>query len=89
MAKPIKRIEVKRDQCIGASSCVAVAGSVFELDGDNKAVLILNHNQKNSGPAERGQVADARVADETLRTAAQSCPTHAIFLYDEDGQEIK
>lgn len=89
MPKPIKRIEVKRDQCIGAASCVAVAGSVFELDGDNKAVLILNNHQKNSGPAERGQVADARVTDETLLAAAQSCPTHAIYLYDEDGQEIK
>ena len=68
----IGKIVVDRDLCIGAASCIAVAGTIFELDGENKAVAI--------GP----DTAD----DATLIMAAESCPTKAILLFDKDGKQI-
>lgn len=66
------RIEVKRDLCIGAASCIAVAPDVYELDGENKAVI------KNPKGAD----------DQALLDSAKSCPTQAIFVYDDDGKQI-
>lgn len=68
----IGKIVVDRNLCIGAASCIAVAPGVFELDGENKAVV---YNDKG---------ADA----ETILLAAKSCPTQAILLFDEDGKQI-
>lgn len=68
----IGRIEVKRDLCIGAQTCVALAPDVFEMDGENKAVV------KNAKGAD----------DETILMAARSCPVLAIFIYDEKGNQI-
>lgn len=66
------RIEVKRDLCIGASSCIAVAPGVFELDSEMKAIV------------KDGKGADAA----TILEAARACPTLAIFLYDDDGKRV-
>lgn len=68
----IGKIYVDRNLCIGAASCVAVAPDVFELDEENKAVV------KNPKAAD----------DETILLAAESCPTRAIIVYDEDGNQI-
>ena len=68
----IARIEVDRELCIGAASCVAIAPNVFALDAENKAVVLPNHG------------AD----DETILNAAKACPVNAIFLYDEAGQRL-
>jgi|SRR3972149_5364663 len=72
--KPIKigKIVVDRNLCIGAASCIAVAPEVFELDSENKAVV---YNDKGAD-------------DETILLAAQSCPTQAILIFDEDGNQI-
>ncbi len=70
--KKIAKIIVDRDLCIGAAPCVTVAPGVFQLDKDNKAVVIDAHG------------AD----DDTILLAAQSCPVQAIALYDEDGNRI-
>jgi ferredoxin len=68
----ISKIVVDRDLCIGAASCIAVTPQTFELNGDNKAVVI-----------------DANaVDDETLKMAAQSCPTKAILLFDKEGKQV-
>lgn len=68
----ISKIVVDRDLCIGAASCVQVSPTTFELDGENKAVAI-----------------DANAAnDETLKMAAQSCPTKAILLFDKREKQI-
>ena len=66
------RIEVKRDLCIGAASCLAVAPGVFELDSELKAVV------KDANGA------DAH----TILEAARACPTLAIYLYDDDNKQI-
>lgn len=72
--KPLKigKIIVDRNLCIGAASCIAIAPGVFELDDENKAVV---YNEKG---------ADA----ETILLAAQSCPTRAILIFDDEGNQI-
>ncbi len=75
--QPVKKIKVgkivvDRNLCIGAASCIAVAPGVFELDSENKAVV---YNDKGTD-------------DETILLAAQSCPTRAILVFDEDGNQI-
>lgn len=68
----IAKIVVDRHLCIGAASCIAVAEGVFQLDGENKAVV---YNDKGAD-------------DEIILLAAQSCPTQAILLFDEEGNQI-
>jgi len=68
----ISKIVVDRDLCIGAAPCVTVAPGVFQLDDENKAYVV-----------------DPNGADaETILLAAQACPVQAIFLYDENGNQI-
>ena len=68
----IGKIVVDRNLCIGAASCIAVAPGVFELDAENKAVV---YNDKGAD-------------DETILLAAKSCPTQAILIFDEEGNQI-
>lgn len=74
MAEPpkIAKVEVNRDVCIGAASCVAITSAVFELDAEGKAVV------KDITAAD----------SKTLLAAAESCPTKAISLYDEAGNKV-
>lgn len=66
------KVEVKRDLCIGAATCVAIAPDVFELDDKMKAV-----------------VKDPKGADDaTILEAARSCPTLAIYIYDDAGKQV-
>lgn len=66
------KIKVDRDLCIGAASCVALASKTFELDSENKAIVLSE---------------DADTA-EAIRLAAESCPTKAIILEDaETGKQ--
>lgn len=60
------KVEVIRDKCIGAASCVAIAPAVFELDEENIARIISQDGND----------------DETKLLAAQSCPTMAIIVTD-------
>lgn len=71
--REIARIEVDRELCIGAASCVAVAPEAFELDSENKAVV---------------KAAWSSLTDEQLIQAAKACPVAAIILYGKDGQKI-
>ena len=67
------QIIVDRDLCIGAASCVGVAPEVFELDADDKSVVI------------NPEGAD----DETIIQAAQACPETAIIIMDEEsGKQV-
>jgi ferredoxin len=34
------KVEILRDKCIGAASCVAIAPKVFALDKEQKAIII-------------------------------------------------
>ncbi len=73
MAEKVKKIEVDRELCIGAASCVGVAPEAYELDEENIAIV------KNGWEV---------LSDETLIASAESCPTKAIFVYGENGEQI-
>lgn len=67
------KVEVVRDLCIGAASCIALSPTVFELDSENKAVILEN----------------AEDSEENVVLAAQSCPTKAIIITDtETGEAV-
>ena len=84
----VAKLVVRRDLCIGAASCVAVAPSTFELDAENKAVLRRKAAPPTSDETKREELEDQTVDDDTLMLAAQSCPTQAIYLYDEEGNQL-
>lgn len=69
----IAKVEVDRELCIGAASCIAIAPEAFQLDAENKAVV---------------QPAWRTLTDAQLLDAAKSCPVLAIYLTNKDGQRI-
>lgn len=74
-AKQIGRykVEVIRDKCISAASCVAIAPKVFDLDEEGIAIVLSQDGND----------------DETKLLAAQSCPTAAIIVTDtETGEQV-
>lgn len=87
MAK-IAKLCVKRDLCIGAASCLALSPKIFELDAENKAVLIRKAAAPTSEVTDTAELAAVPVDDGEILLAAQSCPTKAIFLYDEAGKQV-
>lgn len=66
------RVGVVRDLCIGAANCVAAAPTVFELDAEDKAVVLDPDS----------------VGEEDLWRAAKSCPTKAIVLEGDEGKQV-
>jgi ferredoxin len=67
------KVQVLRDICIGAASCIAFSPTTFELDGEKKAVILDGAND----------------TPDNLLMAAQSCPTKAIVITDtETGQQV-
>ena len=66
------KVRVDRDLCIGVGNCVAYAPTVFELDHENKAVVLD----------------PSSVDDDTLLEAAKSCPENAIIVEDDEGHQL-
>ena len=66
------KVRVDRDLCIGVGNCVAFAPSVFELDAENKAVVLD----------------PSSVDEFTLLESAKSCPEQAIIIEDNEGQQL-
>ena len=62
-------VDVDRSLCIGSGDCVDTAPDVFQLDDEDKAVVV--------DP-------DGAPLDDILE-AAQNCPVTAIFVIGEDG----
>lgn len=73
-AGKIRKIVVDRSACIGARSCVLVAGKTFQMDDENLAYVTRDP----------GQYED----DDTIMKAAEACPVLAIHLYDEAGKKL-
>lgn len=83
-----KYIQVDRDLCIGAASCIAVYPEIFELDPENKAIILKKDGNHTSDKTHIDLLSCENVDDEQLLLAAQSCPTAAIFLYDGEGNQV-
>ena len=68
---PENRIAVTVDRalCIGSGDCVDTAPDVFQLDDEDKAVVV----DPDAAPVE------------DIIEAAQNCPVSAIFVAGEDG----
>ena len=66
------KIRVDRELCIGVSNCVALAPAVFQLDDENKAVVLD----------------PSSADDQTIMEAAESCPQNAIILDDDEGHQL-
>lgn len=79
------RIRVDREKCIGAASCVALLPQVFKLDQENKAVL---HSRDGSETSDWTDVFEVDAELDDLIQAAESCPTLAIIIEDDDGNQI-
>lgn len=66
-------VQVINEKCIGAASCVAIAGKVFQLNEQNIAEVISQDGN----------------SDDDKLLAAQSCPTGAIIVTDTTtGQQV-
>ena len=67
-------VQVDRDLCIGAATCVAVSPKLFALDNEAKAILLDSGNNQESF--------------QTIMDAAKSCPVAAIMISDESGNKV-
>jgi ferredoxin len=65
-------IEVDRALCFGFGDCVASLPAVFDLDDEDKAIVL--------DP-------DAAPVDD-IAEASQNCPVDAIILTDENGAQL-
>lgn len=84
---PRIRVKVDPDLCIGAASCVTIAPETFQLNEENKAVVFDHGTEPESRTYERWlEVTDDE--KENIILAAQSCPTLAIFIFDEAGVQL-
>jgi ferredoxin len=66
------KVKVDRELCIGVSNCVAIAPTVFELDAENKAVVLD----------------PASVNEQIIMEAAESCPEKAVIVEDDAGNQL-
>ncbi|KKR57252.1 MAG: hypothetical protein UU08_C0009G0017 [Candidatus Uhrbacteria bacterium GW2011_GWE2_40_58] len=80
-------IKVDPDLCIGAASCVTVAPDTFRLNEENKA-FVLDHGEEPRGPVYERTIDVTEEEKETILLSAQSCPTLAVFLFDEQGNQF-
>ena len=81
------KIVVDPDLCIGAASCVTVAPESFVLNTDNKAE-VLDKGQAPDGPQYERIVEVSEAEKDNIIMAAQSCPTLAITVFDENGTQL-
>jgi ferredoxin len=88
MGQLYKYIKIDRDLCIGAASCVAVYPEIYELDEEAKAVVLKKDGDKTSDYTSIDLLKCESIDDDQLLLSAQSCPTGAIFLYDEQGTQV-
>lgn len=81
------RVLVDPDLCIGAASCVTVAPGAFRLNEENKA-YVLDHGTEPEGPNYERILEVTEAERDEIILGAQSCPTLAIFVYDEAGVQL-
>ena len=80
-------IKVDPDLCIGAASCVTIAPETFQLNDENKAV-VLDHSTEPGGRVYERVIEVTSDEKDNIILAAQSCPTLAIMIIDESGTQL-
>ena len=65
------KITIDREECIGDGACADEAPATFELDDDDKAVVLENSTDDR----------------EAILEACRSCPTDCITIEDKDTGE--
>ena len=80
-------IKVDPDLCIGAASCVTIAPETFQLNDENKA-FVLDHSTEPTPRTYERVIEVTADEKENIILAAQSCPTLAIFIFDEAGTQL-
>ena len=85
---PRLRVKIDTDLCIGAASCITVAPLYFALNAENKAYP--TDPDAAVDPNQHDRVIEVSDAEkEEILLAAQSCPTLAIFIYDDaTGEQL-
>ena len=78
---------VDPDLCIGAASCVTIAPETFELNEENKA-YVLDHGEAEGGPSYEREMEVTEDEYEQILLGAQSCPTLAVLIFDEEGTQL-
>jgi ferredoxin len=66
-------VQVDRNLCIGAATCIAVAPKMFVLDNEAKAILLDTSHEESY---------------QSIMDAAKSCPVAAIIIQDETGNKV-
>jgi ferredoxin len=84
---PKIRVKVDPDLCIGAASCVTVVPDTFQLNANNKAD-VLDHGQAPGGASYERELEVTPSELDNILLGAQSCPTLAIFVFDETGKQL-
>lgn len=81
------RIVVDPDLCIGAASCVTIDPDTFVMNLENKAE-VLDHGHAEDGPKYERVIEVTEGEKDNMIMAAQSCPTLAITIFDEEGNKL-
>ena len=84
---PCIRVKVDEDLCIGAASCVTIAPETFQMNAENKA-NVLDHGKEPEGSRYERWMTVTEDEMENILLGAQSCPTLAIFIYNEEGKQL-
>jgi len=66
-------VQIDRNLCIGAGTCIAFAPKAWALDNEAKAIILDTA---------------AEESDDSLINAAKGCPVAAISIIDETGKKL-
>ena len=67
------RIEINIDDCMSSGKCVADYPDAFDFDDDELATL---------------KAGAASLTDEQMLRVARNCPSRALVLFDDEGNQI-
>ena len=63
------KVVVNRDNCIGCGACEAICPEVFQIDDEGLSTVVCDDN--------------AKMDENTVKNAAEGCPTSAIEISEE------
>lgn len=66
------QIRILHHECCGSGGCIDIAPQVFALDSKNKAVVMDPEAETT----------------EKVMEAAEACPSSAIVILDDDGNQV-